>query len=40
VEAYYAFSPPVAGAIARNNWLRGVVRILLLPIVGFASLWV
>ena len=38
VEAYYQHSPPVARAIAERPWLRASVRVLLLPLVGFASL--
>jgi hypothetical protein len=36
VEAYYRFSPPVAGFIANNNLLRAVVReVLIDPVVSF-----
>jgi hypothetical protein len=38
VEAYYRHSPPVARAIAERPWLRALVRVLLLPVVGFVSL--
>jgi hypothetical protein len=38
VEAYYQCSPPVARAIAERPWLRALVRVLLLPVVGFVSL--
>ena len=38
VNAYYTYSPPVADFIAARPWLRGIVRVLLLPLVGFASL--
>ncbi len=38
VEAYYQHSPPVARAIAERPWLRALVRVLLLPVVGFVSL--
>jgi hypothetical protein len=31
---YYAWSPPVAGAIAGNGLLRAVFRIILLPLIG------
>ncbi len=38
VEAYYQHSPPVAQAIAERPWLQAFVRVLLLPLVGLASL--
>jgi len=38
VEAYYQHSPPVARAIAERPWLRAIVRVLLLPVVGLVSL--
>ncbi len=38
VQAYYELSPPVAEFIARHGWLRALVRALLLPLVGAASL--
>jgi hypothetical protein len=38
VEAYYQHSPPMARTIAERPWLRALVRVLLLPIVGFVSL--
>lgn len=40
VKAYYKYSPPLADYIAERDWLRSVVRILLLPIVGLVSLFV
>jgi squalene cyclase len=40
VNAYYKYSPPIAGIIAEQDWLRTLVRILTLPVVGFASLFV
>jgi len=40
LEAYYAVSPPLAEAIRGSIWLRGAVRILLLPVIGLASLLV
>jgi hypothetical protein len=40
IEVYYKYSPPIADYIAERGWLRAVVRILLLPVVGFVSLFV
>jgi len=40
VHTYYKHSPPLADYIAERGWLRGLVRILLLPVVGFVSLLV
>ncbi len=40
VAAYRAFSPPVADRLRRSEGLRSLVRILLLPVVGFAWLWI
>ena len=40
VDAYYEYSPPLASYIARREWLRALVRTLLLPVIGFASLFV
>ncbi len=40
VNAYYKYSPPIAAYIAERAWLRTVVRTLLLPIIGLASLFV
>jgi hypothetical protein len=38
VRAYYEYSPPVAAYIAERGWLRGLVRVLLLPVIGLAWL--
>lgn len=38
IETYYSVSPPVAGIIAENAVLRGLVRLFLLPLVGFSWL--
>jgi hypothetical protein len=38
VYLYYAHSPSVANVISRHNSMRAVVRLLLLPLVGFS--WV
>ena len=38
VELYYTLSPPVADVIAGNAALRLLVRLLLLPVVGFSWL--
>jgi len=40
VSAYYRYSPPAADYIAERGWLRAVVRIMLLPVVGLVSLFV
>jgi hypothetical protein len=40
VIAYYKYSPPIAGYIVERDWLKAVVRILLLPVLGFVSLFV
>ncbi len=34
----YEYSPPIAATIADHGWLRAVVRVLLLPVVGMVSL--
>ena len=38
VGFYYAVSPPVADYIATRAWMRCVVRLLLLPFIGFSWL--
>jgi hypothetical protein len=38
VDFYYRTSPPVAQFIAKNEFLKGVVRISLMPAVGFSAL--
>lgn len=38
VDLYYTLSPPLADVIAGNAVLRGTVRVLLLPCVGFSWL--
>jgi hypothetical protein len=38
VSFYYAHGAPVAEAVARSEWLRAVVRTLLLPLIGAAKL--
>jgi hypothetical protein len=38
VEFYYEHSPPIAAAIESQGWLRTAVRILLMPMIGLASL--
>jgi len=40
VDLYYRTSPPLAQWIAGRPWLRALVRTLLLPVVGLASLLV
>lgn len=40
VAAYYKCSPPLADYIAERDWLRALVRILLLPVIGLVSLFV
>ena len=40
VNAYYRYNPPIAEFIAEQDWLRTLVRILTLPVIGFASLFV
>ena len=39
VGSYYEKSPPIATAIRSEAWLRTTVRILLYPMIGFASFW-
>lgn len=38
VDFYYTVSPPVADLIASRAWMRFIVRLLLLPLVGFSWL--
>jgi uncharacterized delta-60 repeat protein len=38
VDLYYAVSPPVADCIAQSGVLRFIVRLLLLPFIGFSWL--
>ena len=38
VEWYYAVSPGVAGVIGRSETLRAVVRVALMPLLGWATL--
>jgi len=40
VEIYYTYGQHVAGVIAEHPWLRCLVRILMLPLIGFVSLLV
>jgi hypothetical protein len=40
INAYYRYSPAVADYIAQREWLRGLIGILLLPVIGFLSLFV
>jgi hypothetical protein len=40
VEAYYSYSPAIAGYIVQHGWLKVLVRTLLLPVIGFVSLFV
>ena len=35
---YYRCSPPIAEAVAQREWLQSLVRVLVLPLVGFVSL--
>jgi hypothetical protein len=37
VRTYYEYSPPIADYVAGRPWLRALVRILLLPLVGLVS---
>ncbi len=37
---YYKYSPPMAEAIADRDWMRSLIRALLLPVVGFALIFV
>jgi hypothetical protein len=39
VDFYCEKGPPIAAAIRSEAWLRTAVRILLYPLIGFASLW-
>lgn len=38
VDAYYRYSPPLAGFIARHDSLRAIVRWSLMPLIGFSWL--
>jgi hypothetical protein len=38
VQAYYNYSPPIADYIANHDGLRIIVRIGLVPLVGFSWL--
>jgi hypothetical protein len=40
IAAYQTWSPPVADLLRRSEPLRALVRVLLLPIVGIAWVWV
>jgi hypothetical protein len=40
IAAYQTWSPPVADLLRRSESLRALVRMLLLPIVGVAWVWV
>jgi hypothetical protein len=40
VAAYRVVSPPIADRLRQSEGLRSLVRILLLPVVGFAWLWI
>lgn len=40
VAAYYKYSPPIADYIAERGWLRRLVRIMLLPVIGIVSFFV
>jgi hypothetical protein len=40
VRAYYKYSPPVARTVAEHGWVRTLVRTLLMPVIGFVSLFV
>jgi 5'-nucleotidase/UDP-sugar diphosphatase len=37
VDLYYTYGPQVAQTIAQSEWLKAMVRILLLPLVGVAK---
>ncbi len=38
VSAYYRMSPAIAKQVAANTWLKYLVRIILLPFIGFSLL--
>ena len=40
VSSYYEYSPPIANYIRDHAWVRTMVRTLLLPVIGFVSLFV
>jgi len=38
VQTYYEYGRPAADYMAKRPWLKGLVRILLLPVIGLVSL--
>ncbi len=38
VRGYYAVSPPIAEMIGRSDALRAAVRVMLVPVIGWASI--
>ncbi len=38
VQAYYTYSPPLAGIIEQYEWLQAIVRLFLYPLVGLSYL--
>jgi len=40
VNKYYQYGPPAAEYVAKREWLKAIVRILLLPLIGFVTLLV
>jgi hypothetical protein len=40
VATYYRYSPPMAEAMAEREWMKPLIRAMLLPVVGFALLFI
>jgi len=38
VDSYYTHGPALAHTVAQSEWLKAMVRVMLLPMVGVAKL--